>query len=96
MPPRRRLPAPAIAKRKHEAHNRAAWSGEALGLLGNAPDDEVARVAGVDRATVVRERRRRKIPAYKARRPRVEWTEEMVALLGNDTDGNVAAALGLS
>jgi len=82
--------------RTFEAHNRIKWTPETLALLGHRTDDEVAEITGLSLGTVFRERIRRGIVAFKARRPRVAWTAAMIALLGTDTDASVAAALDVS
>ena len=71
----------------------SSWPPRLARLLGRRPDAEVAKRAGVVAQTVSRERRRRGIPPFEPRRPRIEWTRAMLALLGTDTDGNVAAEL---
>ena len=73
-----------------------AWPAHLARRLGKIPDHKVAEVAGIDRLTVVAERKRRGIPPFRPRRPPTKWTDEMIALLGTASDRQVAAELDLS
>jgi len=59
------------------------------------PDNDLAALAGVSRATITEERLRQGIRAFRAQRRVCEWTDAMLRLLGTDTDRAVAAELGL-
>jgi len=59
-------------------------------------DAAVAERLGINPRTVIEERQRRGIPAFRPRRPDTRWTARMIGLLGQDTDLAVAAELGLS
>src|SRR6266849_9330151 len=71
------------------------WPAPLARLLGQVPDDEIARLARVHLRTVLAERRRRGIPPARPRRPDVRWTAAMDALLGTASDRDVAAELAL-
>jgi DNA-binding CsgD family transcriptional regulator len=76
--------------------NRFRWTPRLARLLGRIPDEKLATIAGIDPATVLKERRRRKIPPSQPRRANIEWTREMLRLLGQASDYRVAAELGIS
>ena len=82
-------------ERLESSRSHIEWSAETAALLGKVPDDQLARRAGVCRATVAAERRRRRIEPAFPHRPPVEWTEAMTALLGTDTDRAVAEELAV-
>lgn len=91
---RRRKQGPSVSRRMR-APNASEWTDETLALLGRVPDSELAARLGFSTVSVYRERRRRQIPAHRAKRDVVVWTDEMVALLGTDSDSRVAASLGI-
>ncbi len=76
--------------------NQIRWPARFARLLGQVSDSELAARFGVALTTVVKERRRRGIPAFRPPRPPVEWTPEMLELLGEASDRDVAAELGLA
>ena len=63
--------------------------------MGRIPDTQLARKLGISLDAVQRERRRRQIEPFRARRPDIEWTSKMIQLLGTDIDSSVAEKLGL-
>ena len=82
-------------ERLEKSPNRFPWPPELAELLGQIPDHELARKAGVHAKTVAKERKGRGIPPCKVARPSAEWTPEMIAKLGTDSDKCVADELGL-
>jgi hypothetical protein len=69
--------------------DRFRWTAELAAMLGKRPDAEVATLAGVCEKTVVKERKRREIPAFTRRRAKIEWTREMLDLLGTAGDAQI-------
>lgn len=74
--------------------NRHRWTKEEVALLGTMTDPEVAAKVGVSHQTVFKERKRRRIGAFRTPSPRVTWTKEMIARLGQDSDQRIAHELG--
>lgn len=73
--------------------SRKHWNSNQLAMLGQVPDDQVARLVGVHVSTVRQERRRRGIPSFQPK-PRVVWTEETLKKLGTVSDADLAAEVG--
>ena len=67
-----------------------------LAQLGKLPDRKLAERAGVHHNTILHERRRRGIPAFKRRSEDARWTKAMIHKLGTDTDRSIAAELGIN
>ncbi|GMU65398.1 MAG: hypothetical protein AMXMBFR36_16720 [Acidobacteriota bacterium] len=85
---------PAVERGPHPGRRR--WTAAEVALLGAMPDAAVAGRLRINPRTVIEERQRRGIRAFRPRRPDTRWTARMIALLGQDTDRAVAAELGLS
>jgi hypothetical protein len=73
--------------------NRYPWSKAFLKLLGKMPDAILARHMGIHRESVIEERRRRRIPAFRRRLKSIHWTPRMINLLGTDFDSVIAERL---
>ncbi|MFJ3110254.1 hypothetical protein [Pseudomonas putida] len=72
----------------HEAGNvRRIEKANAVELLGKLSDGEVADRIGVDRSTVMRERKRRGIEA--ASLPHAKWSTYLISLLGTLPDAEI-------
>ncbi len=71
------------------------WTPRRVALLGTARDKEVARRLGISRARVADERRKRGIPPFTPRAPKVRWTPAMVRQLGRLSDRLVAERFGI-
>lgn len=78
------------------ARPRCVLTEELAARLGQIPDAKLAELAGVSAVTIVAERQRRGIEAFRLRRADIEWTPEMIAQLGTAGDREVAQALGIS
>lgn len=94
-----RLRRPADMAAKIEllpAHpNRFRWTKRLLDMLGQIPDRQLAKMAGIHPQTVSHERLRRGVAAYAPQRSPIMWTDEMLGLLGTASDRAVAAMLGI-
>ena len=67
------------------------WKVDELALLGNLPDEEVARLTAHSLASVRHARFKRRIPGL--RPTALDWTPEQEALLGTAPDEEIAARL---
>jgi hypothetical protein len=72
----------------------AGWGDEELALLGELPDDEVARQTGRSKDAVRQKREELRIANPEGSKP--GWTEGELALLGNLADAEVARLTGRS
>jgi hypothetical protein len=88
---------PRGAKRdipRASAHpNRYPWPKAFLKLLGKMPDAILAQQMGIHRESVIEERRRRRIGAFRSRLKSIQWTPRMINLLGTDFDWVIAERL---
>ncbi len=90
----REVSPPAIANlERTPARPRLVWPKKLVALLGQIPDQELARRAGVGVDTVATERQRRGIEACYAKRDPIRWTPEMIERLGTASDREVAEEL---
>ena len=95
-PPSRRaeeMEGPQVEVERTGPPNRRRWTAQMIALLGKASDDDVAAKLRIPRYSVVQERRRRRIAAFRPRR-KLEWTDRALALLGTASDREVAAEIG--
>lgn len=84
-----------LGVRRQDHPSRRRWKSAEVALLGRRPDVAIARRLGISPGTVAAERRRRGLPAYRARPPS-EWTRAALALLGTASDRDVARRLRVS
>src|SRR6185295_11679146 len=71
------------------------WPKKLVARLGRMPDGEVARLAGISKGTVAKERKRRGIKAFRPPIEPIEWTQKMTRRLGTASDTTVAQKLGI-
>jgi DNA-binding CsgD family transcriptional regulator len=69
------------------------WPQKLVARLGKMPDGEIARLAGISKDGVAKERKRRRIAAFRPPIAPVEWTPKRIRRLGTASDTAVARKL---
>jgi 5-methylcytosine-specific restriction endonuclease McrA len=76
--------------------NKHQWANKHLELIGTMSDRRLAKIMGVSKEVVQRERWRRGISSYRSQDVLLDWTPKMDALLGTDCDAEIAKKLDIS
>jgi DNA-binding CsgD family transcriptional regulator len=84
-----------VAVRRVPVKAKFRWPAKLVARLGKVPDGKIARLAGISKERVARERKRRGIEAFRPPIEPVEWSQKMIRRLGTASDAAVARKLRL-